>query len=1200
MSESSFTGYSPEAYPRMAKLLRLLNAAQTPEELLHGLLPQLSELSGCTSVGVRLREGPDYPYFATTGFEPSFVLLESSLCSRDAEGKPVLDAQGNPALECMCGNVIRGRTNPALPFFTPFGSFWSNNTTELLRTTTPRDRQSNTRNRCNGAGYESVALVPLRSGAETLGLVQFNDRRQGRFTPESMGFLECLVETVALALARLKASQALRESEERVNALFQTGNAVKLLVEPGTGRIAEANARAVEFYGYSREELLGMSIFQINPLPKEELLKVMSTVGDMAGEPFRFQHRLANGELRHVEVLSSRMPFQGKSMLYSLVVDITGRLRAMEQVESMARFPRENPNPVLRVGEDLRIQFGNNPSRALLKRLGAAVGEPAPEPLGPGVARALKTGRTQVVELSVGESTYAFTVSPVAQSGYANLYGMDISSHKRLVAALRESEENLSVTLNSIGDGVIATDAEGLVTRLNPMAERLTGWKMSQAAGRPLTEVFHIVNAETMAPSDDIVQRVLRTGQVVGLANHTMLLARNGARYHIADSAAPIRDGSGQIIGVVLVFSDISEQYEARERLRESQQRFRLLVEAAPDAIFVQTRGHFAYANEAAARLLRYPGPQDMLGREVLAHFHPDDQPKVRERIHTLNQRLQSVPVMPLRVVRQDGSVLHVETSAVPFAYEGENGALVFVRDTEARKQAELTLREREALLLAMLESLPFDFWARDSDMRVFMQSRECVRIWGELRGKDFNNPDIPPETLELWRANNLRAASGEVVEEEGPIMLPTGGERFIRAVVAPIQSPEGTIGILGVNLDLTERKLAEERLAEAKVQAEAANLAKSSFLANMSHEIRTPLNGIMGMIQLLESTSLDGEQRQFTEMALRAGIRLTALLSDILDLSRIEAGRMPITQREFRLTETMDAIRETFGPQCREKSLPLSIVMAPGLPRRLLGDDVRVRQVLFNLVGNALKFTAQGEVLVLVDKLRVPGRGGARLLFQVRDTGIGIADDKLATVCEPFTQVAENYARTYQGAGLGLAITKRLVEAMEGTLDFESREGEGTTVYLTLPFGLPEGAGEDKPSRRDGRPGRGGGLRILLAEDDAVSQLGTRCLLERLGHEVRTASNGATALSLLASGEDFDLVLMDVQMPEMDGVEATRRIRQGDCGPDCAGLPVIALTAYAMSGDRERLLAAGMTDYLSKPFEMNDLNAVLVRNVPD
>ena len=254
MSESSFTGYSPEAYPRMAKLLRLLNAAQTPEELLHGLLPQLSELSGCTSVGVRLREGPDYPYFATTGFEPSFVLLESSLCSRDAEGKPVLDAQGNPALECMCGNVIRGRTNPALSFFTPFGSFWSNNTTELLRTTTPQDRQSNTRNRCNGSGYESVALVPLRGGAETLGLVQFNDRRQGRFTPESMGFLECLVETVALALARLKAAQALRESEERVHALFQTGNAVKLLVEPGTGRIAEANTRAVEFYGYSREE----------------------------------------------------------------------------------------------------------------------------------------------------------------------------------------------------------------------------------------------------------------------------------------------------------------------------------------------------------------------------------------------------------------------------------------------------------------------------------------------------------------------------------------------------------------------------------------------------------------------------------------------------------------------------------------------------------------------------------------------------------------------------------------------------------------------------------------------------------------------------------------------------------------------------------------------------------------------------------
>ncbi len=406
--------------------------------------------------------------------------------------------------------------------------------------------------------------------------------------------------------------------------------------------------------------------------------------------------------------------------------------------------------------------------------------------------------------------------------------------------------------------------------------------------------------------------------------------------------------------------------------------------------------------------------------------------------------------------------------------------------------------------------------------------------------------------------------------------------------------------------IDVTDRKRVEDDLILAREDAVQASRAKSLFLANMSHEIRTPMNAVMAMAELTLETELNEEQREWLGIIHNSGTELTRIIGDVLDFSRIEAKKLTVEPHPFDIHDLLVAVEATFGDRARAKGIGFNLVEGHALHQWYSGDQFRIRQVVYNLVSNAIKFTDDGEVVVHFRTQPISDHL-AELTVEVRDTGIGIRESFQGSVFESFYQADSGYAKPYQGTGLGLAISRQLAKLMGGQLYFESTEGHGSTFYFTIPLPLEEATTIEETESDDREPQTESVAdardlhtgRVLVAEDNAINVLVMRTVLERAGYEVTTVADGSAALEELEN-EPYDIALMDISMPEISGLEATRRIRAGRVGSTNAKIPIVAITAHSMDGDREQFLSEGMDAYLAKPFSKQQMLEIVAEMIDE
>ena len=525
---------------------------------------------------------------------------------------------------------------------------------------------------------------------------------------------------------------------------------------------------------------------------------------------------------------------------------------------------------------------------------------------------------------------------------------------------------------------------------------------------------------------------------------------------------------------------------------------------------------------------------------------------------------------------------------------------------TDLEAQVDLrTGQLKDALVLGRMGS-----WTFEVNEGVFVFNDELYAIYAttavaqggyRLTPAQYAERFLPPEVRPLLATSQAEILASPDVDRiwdlDHPMIRADGSLGEIAVRLRVVRDADGRPRrIVGVNQDITARKQLETDLAQARDAADLANRAKSSFLATMSHEIRTPLNGVIGMANLLDAMTLTPEQREMVTTITASGRHLLTVINDILDFSKIEAGRFDLESIPFSLPGMVTEVVSLLGSTAEAKKLNLAVVVDPTVPEHLLGDPGRLRQILTNLIGNGLKFTDRGGVMVQVLPTRLE-ESHVDLTLRIEDSGVGIPSDRLADLFQPFVQTDASITRRFGGTGLGLVISRRLAELMGGTITVVSTLGQGTTFTVQIRLPLAPAGGRAIPAPESGssigRPSR-----ILLVEDNRVNQRVATLLLQHLGHTVLIANDGREALDILAR-EPVQMVLMDCQMPVMDGFTATRALRDPATPVLNHRVPIIALTANAMQGDREDCLAAGMDDFLTKPLETSALIAALARWLP-
>ncbi len=774
-------------------------------------------------------------------------------------------------------------------------------------------------------------------------------------------------------------------------------------------------------------------------------------------------------------------------------------------------------------------------------------------------------------------------------------------------SSLESQRALLQTIIDAIPFHIFAIGADRRVNAANQVSLEAVGLAaVSDVVGKTLDETAPAL-VDVLWPD---VEDVIRSGEPI-LEREQPRIEDPGRTMSV--SCIPFRGGGGRVDGVVFVTRDVTDQKEierrlvAQARLVESQRSLlQAVIDAVPYTIYaVGLDGIIVAANHAVVETAGATSADEVVGLSLVEAAGPLGVSLWEEVRHVLRT---GVPLMDKEEphLTMPGGV--IASSRIPFyTASGEvSGVLSVVRDITEQKAAEAALRENEALIQSILDAAPDAVITVDAHDRVVAANPAVERSFGfspsALIGTVFSDSLLPKEQREEHRAKlrdyverGTTGSLGQVLELSA--CHADGTQVPAEVSVRPVAEVGGRQLFVIYMSDLSEQKQNEAALVQAKEAAEASVRAKSEFLANMSHEIRTPMNGVIGMTTLLQQSPLDADQADSVETIRTSGEALLTIINDILDFSKIEAGKLDVEDAPFDVYKTTREAADLLRHEASEKDVSLEVHLDAALPRYLSGDATRLRQILVNLLSNAVKFTPHGRVTL---SAAADVRGDeAALRIAVTDTGIGIPTEKLDAIFESFSQADASTTRRYGGTGLGLTISQRLATLMGGTLTAQSTLGQGSTFELTVQTRLAEAPTVPfesvVPAASAVDPAS---VRLLLAEDNLINRKVALRLLDRMGYVADVAVNGREVLSAVRAahnvGSPYDAILMDVQMPEMDGLEATRRIR---ADADLSSQPrIIALTANAMEGDRATCLAAGADDYLPKPVHFDDLARSLAR----
>ncbi|HUG51961.1 MAG TPA: PAS domain S-box protein, partial [Vicinamibacteria bacterium] len=741
---------------------------------------------------------------------------------------------------------------------------------------------------------------------------------------------------------------------------------------------------------------------------------------------------------------------------------------------------------------------------------------------------------------------------------------------------------------DAVQAGVIVQGSSSEVLYCNRRAQELLGVEERQILGRTSLEADYVALGEDGTPllgSEHPAPRVIATGRPVrDVVMRWQRPGKDGPVWLLVN-AVPETAPDGRVERVIVTLADVTLLHAASERLRESEGRYRQLVENAQDIIYrTDMWGFFTYVNPVATRVTGWP-PERIVGKHFLELIREDHRGRVEAHLKAQFRDRVVSSYDEFVAVTRTGDEIWIGQN-VQLLVEGAKvvGFQAVARDITRRKLAEEALERERRRLRDVVVHAPVAMAIIDGDGTLLAHSQQWLGLWR-----------LPPLTLPAARhAQSLPSAFAEALarSRRGPVVSPEeqlvtradGSSMYVTWALHPWGGPEGdAAGVVAVAQDI-------DVLVRARQAAQEAARLKSEFLANVSHELRTPLNGVLGMARMLLDTGLDETQKEYAQIIRTSGRELLSVVDAVLDFARAEGGRLELEQVDLEPRRVLEEACAALRDDAAAKGLPIQTVAAEAVPERLRGDAARLRQVLEQLLANAVKFTARGSVVVRLGLVH-DGKDSTLIGFEVADTGLGIDAATQERLFQPFVQADGSSTRRYGGAGLGLALSHRIVSAMGGQIGVRSEIGHGSTFWFTVRLAKPGAAEAGLPADA---PAAGG--RVLVVEDNGVNQKVAVAMIESLGYRAEAVGNGLEAVEACARAA-YDAVLMDCQMPQMDGYKATAFIRQRE------GIghhtPIVALTASVTAEDRQRCLAAGMDDYLSKPVPREALASALRKWIP-